>query len=126
MSMTRFVTPDGLPAFLAFLSQQGNRVLVPVEKPAAKRSVVFEPWREGMAFTLEKATVPAKEAVLPQSETLVRYKKSKDPENPARVSMQLDDKPEAEATVVFATRPCHAAREQYAVDGDEVEERGPG
>ena len=82
MSMIRFVTPDGLPAFLAYLSQNGRRVLVPVEKPANKRSVVFEPWQEGKPFTLEKATVPAKEAVLPQCETLVRYKKTKDPENP--------------------------------------------
>ena len=108
MSMTRFVTPDGLPAFLAFLSQQGNRVLVPVEKPAAKHSVVFEAWEEGKPFTLAKATVPAKEAVLPQCETLVSYKKSKDPENPARISIQVDDTPQAEATVVFATRPCDA------------------
>ena len=87
MSMTRFVTSDGLPGLLAFLSQNGRRVLVPVEKPANKRSVVFEPWSQGMPFTLEKATVPPKAAVLPQCETLVRYKKSKDPENPERVTM---------------------------------------
>lgn len=80
MSTIRFVTPDGLPAFLAYLSQNGRRVLVPVEKPANKRSVVFEPWQEGKPCTMEKATVPAKEAVLPQCETLVRYK-TKDPEN---------------------------------------------
>ena len=108
MSMIRFVTPDGLPAFLAYLSQNGRRVLVPVEKPANKRSVVFEPWQEGKPFTLEKATVPAKEAVLPQCETLVRYKKTKDPENLERVTMSLDDKPEAQPTVVFACRPCDA------------------
>ena len=60
MSMTRFVTSDGLPGLLAFLSQNGRRVLVPVEKPANKRSVVFEPWSQGMPFTLEKATVPPK------------------------------------------------------------------
>lgn len=108
MSMTRFVTPDGLPAFLAFLSQNGRRVLVPVEKPAGKRSVVFEPWKEGMAFTLEKATVPPKAAVLPQSEVLVSYKKSKDPENPERVSISLDDTPQVQPTVVFACRPCDA------------------
>jgi len=108
MSMIRFVTPDGLPAFLAYLSQNGRRVLVPVEKPANKRSVVFEPWQEGKPFTLEKATVPAKEAVLPQCETLVRYKKTKAPENLERVTMSLDDKPEAQPTVVFACRPCDA------------------
>ena len=52
MSTIRFVTPDGLPAFLAYLSQNGRRVLVPVEKPANKRSVVFEPWQEGKPFTM--------------------------------------------------------------------------
>ena len=103
MSTFRFVTPDGLPAFLAYLSQNGRRVLAPVEKPADKLSVVFEPWQEGKPFTLTKATVPAKEAVLPQCETLVRY-----PENPERVSMSLDDTPEAQPTVVFACRPCDA------------------
>ena len=108
MSTTRFVTSDGLPALLAFLSQNGRRVLVPVEKPANKRSVVYEPWSGGMPFTLEKATVPPKAAVLPQCETLVSYKKSKDPENPERVTMSLDDSIEAQPTVVFACRPCDA------------------
>ena len=110
MSTTRFVTSDGLPALLAFLSQNGRRVLVPVEKPANKRSVVYEPWSRGMPFTLEKATVPPKAAVLPQCETLVSYKKSKDPENPERVTMSLDDSSEAQPTVVFACRPLRRAR----------------
>ena len=47
MSTIRFVSADGLPAFLAYLSKDGRRVLAPVEKPADKKSVVFEPWQEG-------------------------------------------------------------------------------
>lgn len=108
MSTIRFVTPDGLPAFLAFLARDGRRVLAPVEKPAVKRSVVFEPWSEGKPFTLAKATVPAKAAVLPQCETLVHYKKTKNPDNPEEVTLSLDDTPEAAPTVVFACRPCDA------------------
>ena len=108
MSTFRFVTPDGLPDFLAFLSENGRRVLAPVEKPAVKRSVVFEPWTRGKAFTLEKATVPAKAAVLPPCETLVRYKKTRDEAQPGRVVLSLDDSPEAQPTVVFACRPCDA------------------
>ena len=108
MSAIRFVTAEGLPAFLAYLGQNGRRVLVPAEKPADKPSVVFEPWHEGKPFTLTKATVPAKGAVLPACETLVSFRKAKDPENPERVSLQLDDTPEAEPTVVFACRPCDA------------------
>ena len=107
MSIIRFVNTDGLPAFLAYLSKDA-RVLAPVEKPADKKSVVFEEWTQGKPFTLEKATVPAKEAVLPQCETLLTYKRDKDPEDPSRVSLKLDDTPQAVPTVVFACRPCDA------------------
>ena len=107
MSITRFVKPEGLPALLAHLSKDA-RVLVPVVKPADKKSVVFEPWEEGKEFTLEKATVPAKAAVLPQCETLVTYRKVKDAANPEQVTLELDDTPRVEPTVVFATRPCDA------------------
>lgn len=113
MSTIRFVSADGLPAFLAYLSKDGRRVLAPVEKPADKKSVVFEPWQEGQAFTLAKATVPAKAAVLPQCETLVTYKKIKDPQDPGKVNLTLDDSPEAQPTVIFACRPCDA--KGYAV-----------
>lgn len=88
MSITRFVTADGLPAFLAHLSKSA-RVLAPVEKPGNKTAVVFEPWKEGKPFTLAKATVPAKEAVLPQCEVLVRYSKTKDPNDPGKCTMTL-------------------------------------
>ena len=107
MSITRFVTADGLPAFLAHLSKSA-RVLAPVEKPGNKTAVVFEPWKEGKPFTLAKATVPAKEAVLPQCEVLVRYSKTKDPNDPGKCTMTLDDTPQAEPTVVFGSRPCDA------------------
>lgn len=104
----RFVTTDAVPALLSFLAKDGRRVLVPTEKPGPKRSVVFEPWKEGKPFTLEKATVPPKAAVLPQCETLVRYKKTKDPANPENVTLTVDDTINAEETVVFACRPCDA------------------
>ena len=107
MSITRFVTADGLPAFLAHLSKSA-RVLAPVEKPGNKTAVVFEPWKEGKPFTLAKATVPAKEALLPQCEVLVRYSKTKDPNDPGKCTMTLDDTPQAEPTVVFGSRPCDA------------------
>lgn len=107
MSIIRFVNTDGLPAFLAYLSKDA-RVLAPVEKPADKKSVVFEEWTLDKPFTLEKATVPAKEAVLPQCETLLTYRRVKNPEDPSCVSLTLDDTPQALPTVVFACRPCDA------------------
>ena len=108
MSTIRFVASDGLPAFLSFLSEGGRHVLAPVEKPAGKRSVVFEEWKPGQPFTLEKATVPPKSAVLPQSEVLLAYRKTKDPENPEKISLALEDGITAEPTVIFACRTCDA------------------
>ncbi|GHU94705.1 hydrogenase [Deltaproteobacteria bacterium] len=108
MSTLRILTSDGLPAFLSFLSQKHHRVLVPVVKSANKRSVIFEPWRAGMPVVLEKATVPPKEAVLPQCETLLTYKKSKNQEDLGDITVSLDDTPEALSTVIFACRPCDA------------------
>ncbi len=107
MGTFRFATSSDFPALLAFLARE-NRVLVPVVKPAVKPSVVFEPWKEGLEFTLDKATVPAKEAVLPQTETLVTYTKTRNPEEPDKFLLKLDDTPEAVPTVVFATRACDA------------------
>ncbi len=107
MSIYRFAQASDLPAFLALLARE-NRVLVPVVKPAVKQSIVFEEWKPGLDFTLDKATVPAKSAVLPQSEVLVRYEKTRDPEHPDRFQLTLDDTPEAQPTVVFGCRSCDA------------------
>jgi len=108
MSMIRFVASGALPGLPALLAQGGRQVLTPVEKPASKRSVVFEPWREGQAFTLDKATVPPKAAVLPQCETLFSFKKARDAEDPTRLSLQLEEPAPPQETVILGCRPCDA------------------
>ena len=107
MPTYRFAKKSDLPALLAYLAKD-NRVLVPVEKPAVKQSIVFEEWKEGKDFTMAKATVPAKAAVLPQCETLLTYEKKADPEKPGERQLVLDDTIKAVPTVVFATRSCDA------------------
>lgn len=107
MSIYRFAKPTDLPDLLAFLAKE-NKVLVPVARPAVKKTVVFSEWKPGTEFTLDKATVPAKEAVLPQCETLIRYEKVRDEDHPDLFKLQLDDTPEAAPTVVFACRSCDA------------------
>jgi ferredoxin len=107
MSAICHLQSAGLPAFLSRLAG-GARVLAPVERPAVKRSVVFAPWSEGMPFTLDKATVPAKEAVLPACETLFTFRQTKDGETPDKPILALEAVPKAEPTVVFACRPCDA------------------
>ena len=107
MSSTRFFTADALKSVAAALAEQG-RVLVPVRRPAVRESVIFAPYTKGMPLDFAKATISPKEAVLPKCETLVTYSKTKNPENPADVTLTLDDTPQAEPTVVFGCRPCDA------------------
>lgn len=102
MSKFRFVPTQELPAFLEFLSQKG-RVLAPAEKPADRQSVVFEPWTPGKAFTLAKATVAPRRAVLPESEVLLSYRQAS-PEAPIELECVI----EAEPTFVFGSRFCDA------------------
>lgn len=107
MSMTRFLAQNGVEAFLARLSSVAQRVLVPVERPAAsKPSVVFAPWQKGKPFTLAKATVPPKEAVLPECETLFTFHADK--EGPDVSRLVLEEPQAMETAVIFACRPCDA------------------
>lgn len=109
MSTIRYVTAAALPEFLTGLLQQKGdtptRVLVPMRRG---RAVVFAPYAPGAEFTLERATVSPKEAVLPHCETLMTYSRTKDPETPGRVTLSLDDTPDARPTVVVGGRPCDA------------------
>ena len=80
MSSLRHLNADALPALLAKLAQSGEgetQVLVP---QVQGKSVVFAPYTGG-DFTLEKAATSPKEAVLPRCETLVTYRRAKDPED---------------------------------------------
>ena len=109
MSKFRFVASDGLPGLAASLAKGGRRVLVPVEKPAAsKPSVVFAPYEAGVKMTLAKATVPPKEAVLPECETLMTFQKSRDPADLNQTTLALTAVEEGIPTVVFGCRTCDA------------------
>ena len=109
MSKFRFVASDGLAGVAATLAKKGRRVLVPVEKAASsKPSVVFAPYEPGLAMTLAKATVPPKEAVLPECETLMTFKKSRDPADLSKTTVELQAAQTAQPTVVFGCRTCDA------------------
>ena len=60
------------------------------------------------AALLRRATASPKEAMLPHSETLVRFSAVKDEENPAKLNAGLEAPCQAEPTVVFGLRPCDA------------------
>lgn len=105
MSTTRFLTAGALTSLLERLHGEGRRVLAPARQGG---SVIFAPWTPGTALNLERAAVAPKEAALPQCETLATYARTKDPENPAHVTLSLDDAPAAVPTVVVGGRPCDA------------------
>lgn len=107
MSKIRFVPSDGLPGFLAAISSDGSRIFVPVEKKSShKPSVVFEKWEKGQEFTLAKANVSAKMAVLPESEVLLDFRMRKGDASDNRWEIGEPDK--IVSTVVFGCRPCDA------------------
>ena len=104
MSVIRFLATDALSGWLADIAAS-RRVLAPRQEGKA---VVFRDLVPGETPSLARATVSPKAAVLPACETLVRFTGTKDPENPAKVSVQLEALPEAVPTVVFGGRSCDA------------------
>ncbi|MEG2172227.1 MAG: 4Fe-4S dicluster domain-containing protein [Desulfovibrionaceae bacterium] len=110
MRTSRFLPTGDLSRFLtecaaAQQTSAAARVLVPVRQG---RAVVFAPYAEGVDCVLERATSSPKRAVLPPCETLMTYKRAKDPENLDHVTLSLDDSPESVPTVLLGGRPCDA------------------
>jgi len=67
----------------------------------------FVPYHAGMVPILDRqSTLPPKKILLPQVETLLRFECRKDPQNPLKGSVSLDDKMEVRPALVFGARPC--------------------
>ncbi len=72
-------------------------------------TVVFKPAEPGCTLCLSRPAVsPPKSVIYPQSETLFSFRFKKDPEDPRRTLVDLDDRIEAEETIIFGARPCDA------------------
>ena len=104
MSAIRFLAADKLASWLAEVAAS-RQVLAPRQEGKA---VVFRPLVAGETPSLARATVSPKAAVFPACETLVHFTGTKDPENPAKLNMKLDDTPDAPARMVFGCRSCDA------------------
>lgn len=104
MSAIRFLAADALASWLAEVAAS-RQVLAPRQEGKA---VVFRPLVAGETPVLARATVSPKAAVLPPCETLVHFSGTKDPENPAKVDIKLDDTPDAPARLLFGCRSCDA------------------
>ena len=104
MSAIRFLAADKLASWLAEVAAS-RQVLAPRQEGKA---VVFRPLVAGETPSLARATISPKAAVFPACETLVHFTGTKDPENPAKLNMKLDDTPDAPARMVFGCRSCDA------------------
>ena len=104
MSAIRFLAAVKLAPWLAEVAAS-RQVLAPRQEGKA---VVFRPLVAGETPSLARATVSPKAAVFPACETLIRFTGTKDPENPAKLDIKLDDTPDAPARMVFGCRSCDA------------------
>lgn len=105
MSTHRFVADASKAAWLEALTG-AFRVVAPRKEGNA---VLFRPWsREEGVPALDRATVSAKSVILPPSEVLLRFSAVKDPDQPANLSLTLDDGlgVPAEPTVLLGARSC--------------------
>jgi sulfhydrogenase subunit beta (sulfur reductase) len=105
MGAQRYIEQGQLADLLKQWSSE-HRVLVPIEHGDA---IVFRPFDgEGTLRLDRQPTAPPKDAIFPQTETLLRFTQRKDPEDLARTSIEIEQTIEAPKTVVFGSRPCGA------------------
>ena len=110
MSSLLFATPKELTGWLAKLAAS-YRVLAPRQEGPA---VVFRPQSAEQlagadpAVLLRRSTASPKQAILPQSEVLVKFTSVKDAEDASRLTTTLTVPESAVPTVLFGCRPCDA------------------
>ena len=103
MAAKTYLTNEDIANWLEGMSGQAQ-VLVPAKVDRAVKFVPYDPQREVVLQT--QATAPPKEAVFPQTETLLKYRYTKDPENPESQSVKIKETLPEDEVVVFGARPC--------------------
>ncbi|WP_027371628.1 4Fe-4S dicluster domain-containing protein [Desulfovermiculus halophilus] len=103
MAAKTFLTHDDIPTWLDTL-RDAARVLVPTDVDGTVKFEAYDSERE--IILKAQATAPPKEAVFPQTETLLRYRYYKDPEHPETQSVDLKEDLPEDKVVVFGARPC--------------------
>ncbi|MFP5213864.1 MAG: 4Fe-4S dicluster domain-containing protein [Acidobacteriota bacterium] len=113
---------ENLTSALEKLSETMD-VWVPAASGENGWGVEFQPYRPGMTPILDRqSTILPKKVVFPQVEALLRFEYKKDPENPAKARIELDDEPRVKPALVFGARPCDV--KGFAVF-DQVFKNGP-
>lgn len=106
MSEKMFIAWDALQAILERLSKE-FRVWVPAAHKGKESIVHFVPYEKGTTPVLDRqSTLPPKEVMLPQTETLLKFAQQKDPQDPSRVRMKVEEPSAPAPSLVFGARPC--------------------
>jgi ferredoxin len=113
MAGKTFIALDRLTSTLEKLSRKID-LWIPAPSQTDKQVTEFMPYQPGMVPVLNRqSTLPPKKVLFPRVETLLRFEYTKDPEDPSKTSLHLDDQAAVQQTVarpalVFGARPCDA------------------
>ncbi len=106
MSAKVFIAQENLGTVLDGLSRK-IRLWVPASAGEDKHGVEFVPYRPGLAPVLDRqSTILPKKVMLPQVEKLFSYEYLKNPEDPSKVRVKLEEPEDFEPTLVFGAHPC--------------------
>lgn len=101
-----FIPAEKLDTVLENLSRQ-FALWVPVLSTDDGWTVEFRPYATGCKPVIDRqATIPPKGVILPQGQTLIRYEYKKNPNDPSKQDLVLEEAIDDTRTLVFGTRPC--------------------
>ncbi|MBU1140502.1 MAG: 4Fe-4S dicluster domain-containing protein [Proteobacteria bacterium] len=103
MAPVKYLKSTDLKSWLGELAQE-NRVFAPRYEGDAVIFAPFDPEQE--IFIKYAATAPPKKTVFPQSEKLVDFMYSKDPEDLSRILIEAKEVLPQGTAIVFGGRPC--------------------
>lgn len=105
MADTGFIPKEKWGAFIEGLSAKAQ-VWVPCLE---EDIVIFRPYSKERVICLDRpANTPPKGVIFPQSDTLFSFAFTKDPENPQKVMVELEEKLDFPKTIIIGSRPCDA------------------
>jgi sulfhydrogenase subunit beta (sulfur reductase) len=110
MSGKVYIAQPDLEKVLSKLAGEMD-VWIPAASANGKWGVEFMPYRSGSVPVLNRqSSLPPKKVLLPQMEALLRFEYQKDPEDPSKLTLRLDDPTaggsKSRPVLVFGARPC--------------------
>jgi ferredoxin len=108
MNRKVFIALDALAKAIEKLSQSMD-VWVPAASGENKRGLEFMLYGPGVAPVFNRQTsMSAKKVIFPQAEPLFRFEKTKSPDDPSKLKVQIESPSVERQTLIFGARPCDA------------------